>query len=134
MIENIKPMNEFNNGEKSAICAVKADVFLHYSPVGNDIALNLATQARTLNPTEPEWIVIWLKAKAVVRRYYNVLVLPDNSEMSAAEMLMSEKNKKSEFYLHASRIYAETARVYKKQSRHKYQSEKYYKQASNLLE
>lgn len=106
---------------------------MQYAPVGNDIALDLADQARTLDPTKPEWIVIWLIAKARVRHYQEVLSFPDDSEISAAEMLMSNQNQNSEFYLQASRIYSDIARFYLKKG-NKNQTAKYYTLAANIQE
>jgi len=92
-LKNIKQINSFNRAEKAAICAVKARVFMEYPPKGNDLALKYADQARTLHSTEPEWIIIWLKAKGRVRRYYEQYKMPDDDEIDAAEILCSTKTK-----------------------------------------
>jgi len=111
--------------EKAAVCAVKARIFLEYPPKGNDIALKFADQARTLDSTEPKWIVIWLKAKGRVRRYYEQLAMPENDEIDCAKILSSAKTN-ARHLIKASKVYFEVAYVNKLKNNRE-ESNKYYK-------
>lgn len=130
LLKNIKQINSFNRAEKAAICAVKARIFMEYPPKGNDIALKFADRACTLHSTESEWIIIWLKAKGRVRRYYEQYKLPDDDELDAAEMLCSTKTK-ARLLIQASKVYMEAAFVNKLKN-NKDESNKYYKLSSDI--
>jgi len=129
-LKNLKKINNFNRAEKAAVCAVKARIFMEYPPKGNDIALKFADQARTFHSTEPEWIVIWLKAKGRVRRYYEQYTIPDNNEIDAAEILCSTKTK-ARLLIQASKVYMEAAFANKLKN-NKEESNKYYKLSSDI--
>ncbi|XP_025197118.1 uncharacterized protein LOC112595929 [Melanaphis sacchari] len=131
-LKNVKQITSFNRAEKAAVCAVKARIFMEYPPKGNDIALKFADQARTLHSTEPEWIVIWLKAKGRVRRYYEQYKMPENDEINAAEMLCSTKTK-ARLLIQASKLYMEVAFINKLKN-NKEESNKYYKISSDITE
>lgn len=124
-------MNSLNQAEKSAICAVKARVFMEYPIVGNEIALKLADKARKLEPNESEWIMIWLKAKGRVRRYYNHYEMPDMHETFAAELLSALKSKPRAL-IQASKHFKNVANCHKTQFNSK-ESNKYYKISSELI-
>ncbi|XP_026822086.1 uncharacterized protein LOC113560423 [Rhopalosiphum maidis] len=130
LLKNVKEINNFNRAEKAAVCAVKTRIFMEYSPKGNDIALKFADQARTLHSTEPEWIVIWLKAKGRVRRYYEQFSMPENAELDAAEILCSTKTK-ARLLIQASKVYMEAAFV-NKLTNNREESNKYYKLSSDI--
>ncbi|XP_022179430.1 uncharacterized protein LOC111040046 isoform X1 [Myzus persicae] len=130
LLRNIKQINSFNRAEKSAICAVKARIFMEYPPKGNDIALKFADRARILHSTEPEWIIIWLKAKGRVRRYYSQFKMPEDDEMDGAEMLCSTKPNPRHL-IQASKLYMEAAFVNKLKN-NQVESKKFYKISSDL--
>ncbi|XP_050432046.1 uncharacterized protein LOC126840397 isoform X2 [Adelges cooleyi] len=92
ILKSIKPLSNMNRSEKAALCAIKSKVFVEYPPIGNEISLELAEQARNLNPIEVEWVNIWLKAKGRVRRFYAQFAMPDKNELEAAEILSSATN------------------------------------------
>lgn len=129
-MKNIKPINCLNRAEKAAICAVKARVFMEYPPKGNDIALKLADEACNLHSTEAEWIIIWLKAKGRVRRFYKQFDMPDEVEIDAAEMLCSTKTK-PRLLIQASKLFMEVAYCHKLKFNQN-ESNKYYKLSSEL--
>ncbi|KAL4141617.1 hypothetical protein QTP88_004228 [Uroleucon formosanum] len=112
LLNDIKQIKDFNRTEKAAICAVKAIVFMEYPQKGNDIALEFSSQACNLHPAEHEWIIIWLKAKGRVRRYYHPFEMPGIDEMDAVKMLCSTKLK-PDILIEASRLYKEAAFVYR---------------------
>ncbi|XP_060836483.1 uncharacterized protein LOC132919152 [Rhopalosiphum padi] len=124
LLKNVKEVNSFNCVEKAALCAVKAKIFMEYPPKGNDIALTFADQARTLHSTEPEWILVWLKAKGLVRRYYERFTMPDNDEINAANIW--SKNTNARLLIQASNIYMEIAFI-NKLKYNREESNKYYK-------
>ncbi|KAE9528198.1 hypothetical protein AGLY_012620 [Aphis glycines] len=93
LLNDVKHVKYFNQYDKAAICAVKAKIFMEYPPEGNDMALKFVNQARYLDSIEPEWIVIWLKAKGRVRRYYKKYTTPDDDEIDAANMLCTTQSK-----------------------------------------
>uniref|UniRef100_A0A2S2PAG1 Uncharacterized protein n=1 Tax=Schizaphis graminum TaxID=13262 RepID=A0A2S2PAG1_SCHGA len=125
LLKNVKKINSFNCAEKAAICAVKARIFLEYPPKGNCIALKFADQAQTHNSTEPEWILVWLRAKGRVRRYYEQFAMPENDEMDAAKILASAKTNAG-LLIKASKVYLEAAFVNKLKNNRE-ESNKYYK-------
>lgn len=98
---------------------------MEYPPKGNDIALKFADRARTLHSTEPEWIIIWLKAKGRVRRYYAQYAMPEDDEIDAAETLCSTKTK-ARLLIQASKLYMETAFINKLKNNQD-ESKKFYK-------
>jgi len=122
-LNDVKPIKNFNPAEEAAICAVKARIFMEYPPKGNDIALELADQARTLS-TEHEWLLIWLKAKKRVRHRNEPYKMPGDDEMEAAERLLSTTSPK--FFIHAYQLYKEAGFVYEMQNNLKL-SKKFYK-------
>lgn len=124
-------MKNLNQTEKAAICAIKALVFMEYPPKGNDIALKFAEQARNLHSTEPEWIIIWLKAKGRVRRYYNRYKMPDDGEIYAAKILSTTETK-PQLLIRASKLYMEVAFIHKINRNHQ-ESKKFYKLSSDLV-
>jgi len=103
---------------------------MEYPPKGNDIALQFADQARNIHPTESEWIVIWLKAKGRVRRYYKQFQMPDVHEMNAAEILSASKTI-PKHVVQASKLYMEAAFIHKLSSNWE-ESNKYYNLSSDL--
>jgi len=103
---------------------------MEYPPKGNDIALEFASRACNLNSTEHEWIIIWLKAKGRVRRYYHPFEMPDNDEMDAAEILYSTKPK-SHLLIEATQIYKEAGFMSKKKKNYN-ESNKFYKLAFDI--
>lgn len=129
-MKNIKPINTLNRAEKAAICAVKARVFMEYPPKGNDIALTFANEARNYHSTEPEWIVIWLKAKGRVRRYYFQFKMPDLDEFDAAETLSTTKTKPL-LLIEASKLFMEAGFIHKL-NKNQNESDKFYKISSEL--
>lgn len=133
MIENVKPINILNEAEKSAICAIKACVFMEYAPNGNAIALKLANEARKLYCNEPEWIIIWLKAAGRIRRFNSVgKSMPGKDEVEAADILCSQTNPKPKFLINACKIYHDMAIVYKIHN-NKGKSQYYYTLGYDLL-
>ncbi|XP_001946582.1 uncharacterized protein LOC100165115 [Acyrthosiphon pisum] len=130
LLNDIKQINNFNRAEKAAICAVKGRVFMEYAPKGNDIALEFASRARNLYSAEHEWIIIWLKAKGRVRRYYQPYTMAGNDEMDAAKTLCST-TLKSHILIEVSQLYKETGFVYKMKNNYS-ESNKYYKLASDI--
>lgn len=129
-MNGVKPVNTLNRAEKAAICAVKARVFMEYPPKGNDIALKFADEARNYHTTEPEWIIIWLKAKGRVRRYYFQYKMPDIEEFNAAEILSTTKTK-PRFLIQASKLFMEAGFIHK-QNKNRNESNKFYKISSEL--
>lgn len=123
-------MKDLNRAEKAAICAIKARLFMEYPPRGNDIALEFAVQARNLNSTEPEWIIVWLKAKGRVRRFYIQFQMPDEHEIDAADILCTTKSKPRSL-IQASKLYMEVAFIHKI-NRDIVESKKNYKISSDL--
>lgn len=105
---------------------------MEYPPKGNEIALKFSEEARRLHSTKPEWIIIWLKAKGRVRRYYNPInKMPDKEEVDAAEMLSTSKTKPWHL-VQASTIFMEMAFIYKFKNNYK-ESNKLYKLSSDLI-
>lgn len=111
-MKDVKPANSLNKYEKSAICAIKCRVFMEYPPIGNDIGLTFAEQARNLHSTEPDWILIWLKAKGRVRRYKDTQQMPDEHEIDAANIL-SEIKGNPRTIIQAAILYKEVAMNHK---------------------
>lgn len=103
---------------------------MEYPPIGNDIALKFANEARNLHSTEPEWIIIWLKAKGRVRRFYSQFKMPENDEVNAAEILCTTKTR-PRFLVQASKLYMEVAFCHKL-SNNREKSMEYYKLSSDL--
>ncbi|CAI6343167.1 unnamed protein product [Macrosiphum euphorbiae] len=130
LLNDIKQINNFNCAEKAAICAVKARIFMEYPPKGNDIALEFASRACNLYSAEHEWIIVWLKAKGRVRRYYQPFDMADNDEMDAAKTLCSTKLK-SHILIEVSQLYKEAGFVNKIKNNYN-ESNKYYTLASNI--
>lgn len=104
---------------------------MEYPPKGNDIALKFADQARTLHSTEPEWIIIWLKAKGRVRRYYEQFKMPEDDEMNAAEMLCSTKTE-ARLLIQSSKLYMEAAFVNKLKNNQD-ESKRFFKLSSDII-
>lgn len=129
-MKDVKPICSLNRAEKAAICGVKARVFMEYPPKGNDIALKFADEARNLHSIEPEWLIIWLKAKGRVRRYYNQFQMPDEIEINVAEMLCTSKTK-PRLLIQASKLYLEVAYIHKLNYNQE-ESYKYYKLSTDL--
>lgn len=100
-----------NQTEKAALCGVKAKLFLNYPPKGNDMALKVAEEARFLDPSEFEWIKIWLTSKGRVRRFYDKLKIPDADEIHAADILQT-KTTNPRFLLEAAELYINVAKYY----------------------
>ncbi|VVC43924.1 Hypothetical protein CINCED_3A023412 [Cinara cedri] len=133
--ENIKPAIEFNQEEKSAVCAIKAYVFMKNPPKGNFIGLKFANEARKLNPTEPEWICIWLLVKGRVRRY-NVIKFskqPDTCEIDAVEQLLSIENPKPRYLYPVFDVYNEVASYYFRRNPNCSIADKYYKLSIKII-
>ncbi|XP_016657441.1 uncharacterized protein LOC100160247 isoform X2 [Acyrthosiphon pisum] len=130
LLKDVKHVNNFNQAEKSAICAVKASIFMVYPSKGNVIALNFANQARALHPTEPEWIIVWLKAKGRVRRSYESHKMPGDDEIDAAEILCSMKRNPSHL-IRASQLYKEAGYINKLKNNHN-ESTKFFKLSSDV--
>lgn len=86
-MNNVKPISELNDIEKSAIHAVKSLIFIKYPSISKFIAFREADKALELNPTEPEWMHIWLLAKGPYNREYNNFAKPDLKERKVAEDL-----------------------------------------------
>jgi len=103
---------------------------MEYPPKGNDTALKFADQAHAFHSTEPEWLVIWLKAKGRVRRYYEQYSIPDDDEMKAADILYSSKTN-ARLLIQASKVYMEAAFAYKLKY-NKTKSIKYYTLSSDI--
>lgn len=128
-MKGVKPVITFNTTEKAAICAIKARVFLEYPPKGNDIALQFAKIARDYHSTEVEWIIIWLKAKGRVRRYYYQHQMPDSQEFEAANILSQDHKPGS--LIQASKLFMEAAYTFKL-DKNQEKSDEYYKISSDL--
>jgi len=103
---------------------------MEYPPKGNDIALEFASRACNLYSEEHEWIIIWLKAKGRVRRYYQPFQMVGNDEMDAAKTLCSTKLK-SHILIEVSQLYKEAGFVNKIKNNYN-ESIKYYKLASDI--
>lgn len=129
-MKKVKLLKNLNRAEKAAICAIKARIFMEYSPKGNDIALRFANEACNLHSTESEWIVIWLKAKGRVRRYYTQYKMPEKDELDSAEMLCTTKTK-PQLLIAATKVFIEMAFIYKL-NRNQEKSNEYYKFSSDL--
>jgi len=123
-VKHIKYFNE------SAICIVKARIFLEYDIKGIVNALKFAHQARTLHCTEPEWIFTWLIAKGKVRRSNELYKMPGDDEMEAAEIFCSIKSH-PKFLMKASQLYKEAGQVYKLKNNYK-ESKKFFKLSSDI--
>ncbi|XP_016657442.1 uncharacterized protein LOC107882879 [Acyrthosiphon pisum] len=130
LLNYVKPMNNFNQAEKAAVCAVKARIFMEYPPKGNDIALELADRACTLNSVEPEWLLIWLKAKKRVRHHYEPFKMPGDDEIAKA-LYLYETQIKPKFLIHAYQLYKEAGFVNKMHNNLKL-SKKYYNISSDI--
>ncbi|KAL5240437.1 hypothetical protein ACI65C_007847 [Semiaphis heraclei] len=130
LLKDVKQVNIFNKADKTAICAVKANIFMEYPIKGNNIALELINQAIT-NSTESEWIVIWLKAKGRVRGYAEHFKIPRNDEIDAANKLCSTKSN-PEHLIKASEIYKEVGNNYKSINNHR-ESNKFYKLSTDII-
>ncbi|XP_025425242.1 uncharacterized protein LOC112694091 [Sipha flava] len=128
ILKNVKPVNGLNQTEKAAICGLKALIFMEYPPKGNDIGLKLAEEARILDSSEIEWIKIWLKAKGRVRRFYDMLKIPDEDEIHAADILCTKTNPRD--LIEASDLYINVASSYKQD---KEKARKYFKISSDVI-
>jgi len=82
---------------------------MEYPPKGNDVALELAHRARTLS-TEPEWLLIWLKAKKRVRHRKEPYKIPGNDEINDAQLLLHTTSPK--FFIHAYQLYKEAGFIH----------------------
>lgn len=103
---------------------------MEYPPKGNDIALKFADEARYLNPTELEWVVVWLKAQGRVRRFYHQYQMVYDTEIEAAEMLSKAKTNPHLLYK-ASKPYMERG-FYHKLNKNYEESMKFYRLSSNI--
>jgi len=130
-LKDVKHVNIFNKAEKAAICAVKAKVFMKYPIKGNFIALKFADQA-IANSTEPEWMVIWLKAKGRVRRYSKPFQTPGDDEIDVANMLCSTKTN-PKYLMKASYVYKEVGTVNKSIKNHR-EATKFLKLYDHIIE
>lgn len=129
-MKDAKQINSLDSNEKSAIFALKAKMFLEYSPKGYKLAIQSASVARNFHPTEYEWIAIWLKAKGQKRRYFNQFRMPEKDEIDAADILCTVKTNSS-FLMQASLFYNEIAYFHKLINNGK-ESDQYYKLSSDL--
>lgn len=116
IVENVKPMNDFEPAEMATVCAIKAIVFMEYAPVGNDIGLKLADQARALQPDNLKWLAVWLTAKGRVRRYFDTLSKPEECEVEAADVLLRAQNQNVYFLNKAFGIYINLGSYYERNS------------------
>lgn len=130
LLNDVKHIKYFNRSEKAAIYAVKAKIFMEYPHEGNDMALKFANQARYLDSIEPEWIVIWLKAKGRVRRYYEKFRAPDDDEIDAVKMLSTTQSK-LHILIQALQVYEEAGFI-KKNANNRNESNHFYKLASDI--
>jgi len=128
-LKDVKQVTIFNKAEKAAICAVKAEIFMEYPIIGNNIALEFANEAIT-NSTELDWVVIWLKAKGRVRRYSKPFQMPGDDEIDAANMLRSTKTKPKHLFK-ASELFKEIGTVYKYDNHT--ESTKYFKLSLEII-
>ncbi|CAI6353710.1 unnamed protein product [Macrosiphum euphorbiae] len=126
LLSDVKPINNFNEAEKAAICAVKASIFMLYPPNGNYIALELASQACT----EPEWIIIWLKVKKRVRHRDEPYKIPGDDEIGAALKLYDTQSK-PELLIQAYQTFKETGFINKINNNHR-KSQHFYKLSSAI--
>lgn len=117
LLEDVKDKNDFNEAEKSVVCAAKASIFMEYPAKGNVIALKFADQARTLHSTEPEWTFIWLKARGRVRRSNEPYKMPGDDEIKAAELLCSIKTNPKHL-IRSAQLYREAGFIYKLNNNH----------------
>lgn len=124
--------NALDREERAAIYAIKSSVFMEYPPIGNDIALIFAEQARKLDPDQLNWTIIWLIAKGRTRRFRDNFQLPDKSEMDAADLLLQAKNQKPEYLAQASVVYNSIASYYRRYKNYE-ESNKYYVITSDIL-
>ncbi|XP_050540163.1 uncharacterized protein LOC126904874 [Daktulosphaira vitifoliae] len=129
-LDAIKQKSAMNKLEQSTLCAIKSIVFVEYPPKGNDISLDFALEAKTLNSEEPEWLNIWLKAKGRVRRFYSLFEMPDKDEFLAANILSSQKNPRC--LIQATNVYMEAAK-YQKRQRNRVETKKLYTISSELI-
>lgn len=103
---------------------------MEYPHEGNEMALKFVNQARCLDSIEPEWIVIWLKAKGRVRRYHEKFRTPDEDEIDAVKMLSTTQSK-LHILIQATQVYEEAG--YIKKMTHDYnESNRFYKLASDI--
>ncbi|CAH1724475.1 unnamed protein product [Aphis gossypii] len=130
LLNDVKHVKHFNRYEEAAICAVKAKIFMVYPQEGNDMALKFINQARYLDSTEPEWIIIWLRAKGRVRRYYEKYRTPDDDEIDAANMLCTTQSK-LHILVQAIDVYEEAGFNKKVTNNHK-ESIRFYKLSSDI--
>ncbi|XP_060870952.1 uncharacterized protein LOC132945272 isoform X2 [Metopolophium dirhodum] len=111
LLNDVKPVKNFNDTEKAAIYAVKARIFMEYPPKGNDIALELAERALALHYL-PEWLLIWSKAKKVVRHHNAPYTIPGDEEIDAALYLFKTQTK-PKLLIHAYQIFKEASYINK---------------------
>ncbi|XP_016658449.1 uncharacterized protein LOC100575167 [Acyrthosiphon pisum] len=130
LLIDVKPINNFNEAEKSSICAVKASIFMYYPPNGNDIALELANRACALHSTEPEWIIIWLKVKKRVRHRDEPYKIPGDDEIDAA-LYLYDTQSKPELLIQAHQTFKETGFINKINYNNK-KSQHFYKLSSDI--
>ncbi|XP_029344701.1 uncharacterized protein LOC107883282 [Acyrthosiphon pisum] len=109
LLNDVKPAKNFNDTEKAAICAVKARIFMEYPPKGNNIALELTERALALHYL-PEWLLIWLKAKKVVRHDNAPYTIPGDEEINAALYLYKTQTK-PKFLIHAYQLFKEAGYI-----------------------
>lgn len=103
---------------------------MEYPHEGNEMALKFVNQARCLDSIEPEWIVIWLKAKGRVRRYHEKFRTPDDDEIDAVKILSTTQSK-LHILIQATHVYEEAG--YIKKMTHDYnESNRFYKLASDI--
>lgn len=125
-------MPNFSAAEKSFVCAVKAKVFMEYPPKGNEVGLNFANEALSLLPNETKWMIIWLKAKGRVRRFYNKSKTPDKDEIDTAETL-SNMTTNCRSQIQAGNLFMEVASTLQLKPQYREESDNYYKLSSDFI-
>jgi len=84
---------------------------MKYPPKGNDIALELTERALALHYL-PEWLLIWSKAKKVVRHHNAPYTIPGDEEIDAALNLYKTQTK-PKFLIHAYQLFKEAGYINK---------------------
>lgn len=107
---------------------------MEYTPIGNDIAVEYANQACGLCPTKSEWINVWLVVKRRVRRFnYSAQHSPDESEIAAAETLLSAKHQNADFLVQASNVYLDLALIHHHRRIENPECTKFFKQSAKII-
>lgn len=104
---------------------------MEYPPEGNNIALDLAKTARTLNGAEMYWKSIWLKAQGRKRKFDNKYSLVFKDELELADILSRGNN--PEIILRTAKIFLEAGFSFRTLSNEESLSLRYYGKVIDLV-